>query len=314
MAYRNATRSAVYFVAALLLSASAHAQLFRTYLASGGNDANPCTLAQPCRLLPAALATVAINGEIWMLDSANYNTATVTIDKSVSILAVPGAVGSVLAIAGPAVSITASALNVVLRNLVIGPLPGGGGLHGVSMTGASRLTIEHSLIANNSLNGVDVQGTGMVKAVETIFRNNLQAAIWLENGATGMISRTQMLGNPSGIVAVSNTATTTRASMTDSVISGLGSGLGVIAYSTVAGADARIFVTRSTIEGTHKALGSDTPGPGSALVTVSNSTIMNNDHGWSQLGGGSIVRSLGNNHIADNMFGGMGLLTPVPLQ
>ena len=47
---RNVLGSAV--AAALLLFASvAHAQLFRAYLTADGNDANPCTLPQPCRLL-----------------------------------------------------------------------------------------------------------------------------------------------------------------------------------------------------------------------------------------------------------------------
>ena len=84
-------------LATLFAPAATHAQLFRAYLAPDGLDTNPCTLAAPCRLLPAALAAVASGGEIWMLDTANYNTATVTIGKSVSILAVPGAVGSVVA-------------------------------------------------------------------------------------------------------------------------------------------------------------------------------------------------------------------------
>ena len=97
---RTILRSALTLVAALLLSVSANAQLFRAYLAPTGVDTNPCTLPAPCRLLPAALNAVASGGEIWMLDSANYNTATVTIGKSVSILAVPGAVGSVIAIGG----------------------------------------------------------------------------------------------------------------------------------------------------------------------------------------------------------------------
>jgi hypothetical protein len=35
----------------------------------------PVHAAAPCRLLPAALAAVASGGEVWMLDSANYNTA-----------------------------------------------------------------------------------------------------------------------------------------------------------------------------------------------------------------------------------------------
>jgi hypothetical protein len=77
----------------LMSSVAVHAQSFRAYVASTGNDANPCTLGAPCRLLPAALAAVADGGEIWMLDSANFNTSTVNIAKSVTILAVPGAIG-----------------------------------------------------------------------------------------------------------------------------------------------------------------------------------------------------------------------------
>src|SRR5512142_3529722 len=100
MNLRRVQRGVLAFAAALLLSAPAHAQIFRAYLSTSGSDANPCTLPAPCRLLPAALNAVASGGEIWMLDSANYNSATVTIGKSVSILAVPGAVGSVLAIGG----------------------------------------------------------------------------------------------------------------------------------------------------------------------------------------------------------------------
>ena len=97
MTYRTAIRSALALVIALLLCATAHAQLFRAYLAPTGSDANPCTLQQPCRLLPAALTAVADGGEIWMLDSANYNSSSVNITKSVTILAVPGALGSVVA-------------------------------------------------------------------------------------------------------------------------------------------------------------------------------------------------------------------------
>src|SRR5690606_11129227 len=66
--------------ALLCLPLSSHA-IFRAYLASTGSDANPCTLQQPCRLLPRALSVVDEGGEIWMMDSANYNTTTVEIGK-----------------------------------------------------------------------------------------------------------------------------------------------------------------------------------------------------------------------------------------
>jgi hypothetical protein len=314
MSARTFLRCILAFLAALLLSVSANAQLFRAYLAPTGSDSNPCTLPAPCRLLPAALAAVADGGEIWMLDSANYNTASVTIGKSVSILAVPGAVGSMVAAAGPAISIGAAGLTIALRNLVIVPLAGGGGTHGVSMTGASTLFIENSVIANLSNNGVYVFGTGKVKITNSIIRNNANFAVRLENGASGEISGTQMLASGNGgVYAYSTTATTTIASVNDSVISG--GSEGVLAYTTIPGAVASIFVSRSTIESTYTALDSQTinPNPGSSLVTVSGSTITNNTNSYNQAGVGAVIESAGNNHIRGNT-NTSGTLTIVGLQ
>src|SRR5258706_14278361 len=119
MKYRKMIRGATVFVATLVSCTAVQAAgLFRAYLASSGNDANPCTLTQPCRLLPAALTAVADGGEIWMLDSANYNAAQVNITKSVSILAIPGAVGSVVATSGGhAVRLHAAEVRGILGNL-----------------------------------------------------------------------------------------------------------------------------------------------------------------------------------------------------
>ena len=311
MVRRTALRSAFALAATLLLSATAQAQLFRAYLASDGNDANACTLVAPCRLLPAALTAVADGGEIWMLDSANYNTATVTIGKSVSILAVPGALGSVVAIGGPAISITAAGLTIALRNLVIVPLPASGATFGVYMTGASALTIEGSLIASLPNDGVHVIGTGQVEIATTIIRNNAGYAVWLRNGASADISGTRVLNNGNGILALSTTATTTTATVSDTIISG--GGQGVNAETTIAGGVTRLFVTRCTIQNTNAALISETSDVGTALVAVSGSMITNNNYSRYQFGTGSVVRTLGNNHLTDNTSA-VGVLTPASLQ
>jgi hypothetical protein len=316
MSARAALHRSILFVAALLFAATAQAVvpagLFRAYLASTGSDTNDCTRPTPCRLLPAALAAVADGGEIWMLDSANYNAATVTIGKSVSILAVPGAVGSVVATGGPAISIAADNLKVALRNLVIVPLAGGGGTDGVFMTGASTLFIENSLIANLPNYAVNVVGAGKVKVTNSIIRNNAGYAVYLQNGASGEISGTQMLANGNGgVYALGTTATSTMASVNDSVISG--GSWGVFAFTGIAGATAKIFVTRSTIESTNYALDCETTNVGSALVTVSGSTITYNLYAWYQSGTGSVIESSGNNHIRGNT-NTFGALTNVGLQ
>jgi hypothetical protein len=296
---RFAIRSTFAVAVTLLLSATAQAQAFRAYLAPTGSDANPCSLAAPCRLLPAALAAVASGGEIWMLGSANYNTATVTIGKSVSILAVPGAVGSVVATGGPAISIAAGGLTVALRNLVIVPLPASGATDGIAMTGASAFTIEDSLIANLPGFGVHVLGTGTAKVANTTLRNNGDHAVLAQNGASVSVSGSKMLGNYRGVSAWgTQTATTTTATVSDSIISG--GGESVTVATTLAGASARISVTRSTIDGNTYGPAGTTSGSGSAMVTVSGSMITNNTYGWYQDGAGSVVKSLVNNHLADN--------------
>ena len=313
MSIRTLLRRSFAFALTLLATTTADALLFRAYLASDGNDAHPCTLPKPCRLMPAALAAIAPGGEIWMLDSANFNTATVTIDKPVSILAVPGAVGSIVATGGPAITVTTVG-TVALRNLVIGPLPGSGATHGVFMTGsAASLTIENSLIANLPGEGVRAEFAGTVKIADTIIRNNGGYAVWLQGDTRGTISRTQMLGNGFGGVRVYGaSATTTTAHVTDSVISG---GIdGIYVHAFIAGANARAFVARSTIVGTNYALQSLTPANvGSTLVTVSYSVITDNGSGWFVFGPNSVIKSLGNNHFQDNSSSN-GSLTTTALQ
>lgn len=309
---KTATLLRIAIASSALFVSTAHAQLFRAYLAADGNDANPCTLQAPCRLLPAALGAVASGGEIWMLDSANYNTGTVNITKSVSILAVPGVVGSVVATNGPAISIAASNLVVALRNLVIGPvvtLPPGS--FGVRMEGSgTTLIIESSLIANLAEDGVFVQGTGNLKIAGTTLRNNGGYAVSLNNGARAAISGTQMLNNLNGGVFAFNSSEsrTTTASLDGCVISG---GIdGVLATNSANDSTTRISITRSTIERMVYGMSSATTEVGASEVNVGGSLIANNEHPWDQDGAGSSVRSLGNNQVHGN-GPPLGSLTPL---
>jgi hypothetical protein len=307
------------FIAALacMLPASADALLFRAYVSSDGNDANACTLAAPCRLLPAALAAAADGGEIWMLDSANFNTGPVTINKSISIVALPGAVGSLVALGGPALQINTPALNVALRNIVVVPFTGATDVNGITMTGASTLTIEESVIANIPGHGVDVTGPGKLKIANTVLRNN-SVAVNLRDGADGQVSSSKLLVNRfQGVVAETNNGTTTRASISDSVISGANAAAdgaaAVLAVAYAGSGSARIYVTRCVIEGNAFGIVSNSNGVGSTAVSVSSSMIHNNLYGWYQQGGGSVIWTYGNNHVIDNA-NVMGSTTPVTMQ
>jgi hypothetical protein len=302
----------------LLTASAANAQIFRAYLASDGSDANPCTLTAPCRLLPAALTAVANGGEIWMLDSANFNSATVTVGKSVSILAIPGAVGSIVALnGGPAISITAAGLKVALRNVVIGPvITAAAGTHGVSMSAASSLTIEDSLIASLPGTGILVVG-GTLKVTNSTVRDMGSNGVSVQ-GARAVISSTRLFRNfTAGLqVDARNPSETSVATVSDSVISG-GSGGGTSGYGVFvigqisATASARVSVIRSTIEGTNNALFSVALAGATSQISVGGSLIAGNASPWGQDGAGSAILSLGDNQMYGNFTPPQGTKTPL---
>jgi hypothetical protein len=314
MSTRNAIRSALALVAGLFLSLSADAQLFRAYLAPSpaGNDANPCTLPAPCRLLPAALAAVADGGEIWMLDSANYNSATVSVTKSVTILAVPGALGSVVATGGPAISIATAGVKVALRNLVIVPLAGGGGTDGVNMTNGARLTVENCLIANLPGNGIYVKAAAAVRVTDTIVRDN-SFGIYLDGGATATISRAQVVGNSTvGIWAFPSVASTVTAFISDTVANN--NNYGIVA-SGATGMLARVYVTRSVASG-NGAYGFYVYSANAltdSVMELSSSVASGNNVGLRNIQG--TFQSAGNNRSSGNAGGDVsGTVTVTPSQ
>jgi hypothetical protein len=307
MTHRPVLRSASVFVVTLLLSAPAHAQLFRSYLTPTGNDANPCTLVAPCRLLPAALAAVADGGEIWILESANYNTAPVNITKSVTILAVPGALGSVLAMAGDAIDIATAGVKVALRNLVIVPLPGGGGVNGINMTAGAGLTVDNCLIANLPQSGIVVNTAAVVRVTDTTIRDNggtgLYYGLLLANGASATVTRATISGNNNfGVFVYGITAgTTTTADIADSTLDGNASG--VVAWALPASAVLKVSVRDSRLvrNGSNGVVAESNNGA-PVTLSVSNNIISNNGTGIAALLGGSKVWASGNT-VSDNVAG-----------
>src|SRR3954468_3654229 len=65
------------------VSAPAHAQATRTWVAGTGNDADPCSRTAPCKTFAGAISKTAINGIINCIDSGAYGAVTIT--KSITI-------------------------------------------------------------------------------------------------------------------------------------------------------------------------------------------------------------------------------------
>jgi len=298
--------------AALVVApAAADAQIFRAYLSSSGNDSNPCTLPQPCRLMPAALAAVADGGEIWILNSANYNASTVNISKSVSVLAEPGAIGSIVASGGPAITISGADVRVALTNLVIVPLPGAGGTFGVSVNSAAGalVVIDKVSFSRLPLDAVFVSTPATVRISNSSFVDLGNNAIAITAGATADISNVKMSGVSQFGVIVESSSGTTQAAVTDSTIVGA-SNCGLFSHTT--GGTSQIFATRTTISGSSG--GACSQGGVAALLSLNACSIQGNTFGV-VISDSSKMQTFSNNAILNNGTNVTnGSLTPATLQ
>lgn len=319
----------------LLAAAGAHAQPFRTYLASTGVDGPTCGLAAPCRLLPAALAAVADGGEVWILDSANFNTATVTISRSVTILAVPGALGSVLSTPGAGLVINTPGVEVTLRNLVFVPLPGTG-THGVAVYAGVSLTVQDCTFANMPTSGIYADGALALRVVDSTFRNNSHDGVRLFNGARATVTGSTFSGNGEagvGVRANTSGASLTSADIADSIFNAnnyavwtsslgtgpaattvrdsyiVGNGTGLTAYS-YGGAPTSLSASNNLISNTLNH-GLDAYQAGSRILTSGNTIV--NTTGPAIRNGGGIVETAGDNAVNHNAYSNNGPVGSVSL-
>ncbi len=238
MRFHRTLQSAL-LAGALALALPAPAQLFRAYLSSTGSDANPCTLVAPCRLLPAALNAVVGGGEVWMLDSGNYNTSYVPVTKSVSILAVPGAVASIVAtpVSGGLFLYTAG-VDVTLRNLVFTTTTGGNGV-AMSTVGVN-LRVEGCTFHDLQV-GIMVRDGTTALITDSTFRDVSQDAIQVEHSVATLVRDRFLNTNQAVIVNGSGSV----AFIDDSLFAFNSTALWVDDVSGSQYGPAKAFVTRS---------------------------------------------------------------------
>ena len=207
-------------VASSLVSMPASALVARAYVSGGGSDANTtvnCSLTQPCRTFQTAMTVLNDGGEVIALDSAGYGTVTIT--KSVSLIAPAGIFAGLTPTSGDAVTIATTGVNVVLKGLTINSL---GGVNGITMTEGNSLTVDQLTIGGFSGTGISVQAVATVNVIDTVVRANTNGII-IGHGATANITGTRVLGNSAeGIElrSASGTGATTRVNVSDSHVSG----------------------------------------------------------------------------------------------
>lgn len=295
MRFHRSVRMAL-FAAAVALALPAPAALFRAYLSSTGNDANPCTLAAPCRLLPAALAAVADGGEVWILDSGNFNTAPVYVNKSLSVIAVPGAVASFVTTGayGAIEATPTTGVHVSLRNIVFNAMPGATGFGIVANQVFLRLD---GCTFRGIDSGILMFGGTRAVVTDTSFTNVPGDAIRVDQGTLTVV-RGRFVNGGHAIYALGPDST---AFVEDSLFAYVVYGIRLDSRGPAEPGPAKAFVSRSQFYGTSY-VGLYARGDSSAVTSthleLNANLIVGNPFGIDT--SAAIVQSATNNRLAGN--------------
>jgi len=313
----------------LVLSHPAGAAVQRSFVSTGGDDANAatsCARSSPCRSLTTALTVTNSGGEIIALDSGGYGA--LAIDKSIAIVGAPGVYVGIGVASGNGITIATPGIKVALRGLSINGL---GGARGIELTNADSLIIEQCVFSNFTHAGLYVAAGAKVGIMDSVFRGNASGAIF-EWGSRASISNTRFLQNSGyGLIAMSqgsNTSTRVYLDRVDASSNGLGlfaasyggantvlgvinssvtenSSSGVLAYSS--GGYVQASISNSQISGNVEGLMAR--GSGANLVSTGN-TIARNASGFYQFES-AVIESASDNVVRNNSTPSFGTITSI---
>ena len=306
--------ASAFAIAASLACVPAAAQVQRSFVASYGSDANTatnCGFSAPCRGFAAAQGVTNSNGEIVAIDSAGFGPLTIT--KSISVVAAPGAYAGISVAGGNAVTVATPGVKVRLSGLKINATASA---TGVNFTSGTSLNIEGCTFSGFSTAGV-VNAAAEVRITDSVFTNNVTGATF-DGGASAAIASSQFLGNSNAGVSLPGLTTApTSVVVTHSVASHSSgaNGVGFLAVAGVAGADVHLAISNSSADLNQYGVVSATNAPGTATVLLASSKVTRNSAAGllqsSGSGGNPIFRSAGNNLVSDNAANFLGNITNI---
>ena len=288
---RTVVAASLALVCAVLCVDSAEAQLRRTWISQHGSDGNTCQRHDPCLSLREAVSRTAAGGEVNVLDSADYSSAT--IDKSITIDG-----GEFHAVVFAGVTINAGPNDrVVLRNLKFHAT--NRDRPGVTLNTGRTLVVENCIFNDLSV-GIQIQTSSYANA----YMNNVH----MTDVDTGIVVRTVGFANAlyasatvtnayiessgTGLLAIGRNVAVT---VTDSVFYAI-EGLAI----HVDGATAQANVQDSQLlDNAAGVLAEDGTSLEPAVVRLSNTSVYENGIALLNFRGESIVGTAG-----DNDFGG----------
>jgi len=287
----------------LLPAAPAQALVTSTFVSAAGSDSNNCAnVATPCRHLATAYAATAPNGEIYVLDPANYGSLTITGPVSIeghgwaSIAPVSGqAAITINANTGDNINI----IGVVLDGTAIASS------YGITFNSGGSLTVRDSVIRNFTAPGIYFKPnntTSLLVVSNTLVSDNGNNGIAItplgSGSAAGVLDHVTMHNNLfNGVQLQPNVAgEAINFTITDSVSTNNAQN-GVLAEA-FPGAPVNVVVRNSTIANNGQdGLLAENSG---ATILVTRSTITNNaTAGWAVSSSG-VVSSYVDNNIDGN--------------
>jgi hypothetical protein len=286
-------------LASALFAAPAQAQRDRVFVASYGNDANPCTFGSPCKTFQAAYMAVATGGEVTAIDSAGFGP--LSISKSVTITSPDGVEAGVVKGTAPALITIAAGTSdvVVLHGLTLDG--DNSASEGIDLTSGGSLTIENCVIRNMTGEGLIYSGTGTPQklAVSDSYFINDAAGIYIYTNTAGAITasidRTGLYGNSGQGLELANVGNPGDGNINVAVTDSVATNNGVAFY--VGSSDtgvANLSVTHSLVQG--NGTGFLTNGT-SATIWLAQSTATGNGADWNASPTDSI-KTYGDNDLA----------------
>jgi hypothetical protein len=272
------TRIAIGIVAALALAAGfsaapAQAQngsLTRSFVSSTGVDTNPCTITAPCASFAKAYTEIGANGIIAALDPGKYGPITITGPVTIN-------GNGWAAITAPAAG-TGITINAVSGNVI---------LTGLEIDGAATA---HNGIVFNSGSSLTVIDCVMKDFVATVTTDGAGIRFNTGTSASGLIDRVVSINNLWG-VEIDGTNTIAISNSTFSK----NSQAGIVVNFT--GGASTVSIDNVSSNGNAAGIAA----LGSAIVTLSRSSVMNNSAGGTENGtSGNTFYSYNNNSINGN--------------
>jgi hypothetical protein len=320
--------ASITLVLSVFASTEATAAAQRTFVAPNGSDANPCSIALPCRSFTAAIAQTLSAGEVIVLDSAGYGPVTIT--QSVSIIAPAGVYAGVSVLSGDGITVNGAAILVTLKGLTITGLGGNDGIvflqgkrlaienctvtgmanFGINVTAASGFTAIADVVASgNGVNGVVVSGDTRASIVRSRADGNAITGFLIADGATVAIRDSEASRNVlAGVRAQTGFAATTTVSIDG--FSSMANQDGVDVAAPAPGATTIVDVTRANLSGNSIA-GLEMFGPsalGTAIASVTDSLLAGNGGRGAYMDGPGSPKwnlTVGGNRIVNNTTAGL---------